>query len=310
MDKIKYQPHREYLKNNLKKINKKHDASHESISISKVDALFSEIITRTHAGEEINKLNLEEEFSILRLSAVCISIIALSIYDEESESGFVDVNWMDGVENPNPNFLIQMHLIQISNYAYSILTLAEKGLADPAKSLVRVITELIEQTLVIISDKTVMKSYISAKEEADATSNWYKLFGRGKLNKKLSKLEKDIGLPSDLIKSLDESRKSSNEYYSLSVHNSYISCVIGARAWNYDKDLASLCFFGGENCGIKSPIEHLNYNLWYFLLMFLSIMKNIHGFSLKDQNEELLKTAYSIFLTVDEVYRKKINGRE
>ena len=148
---------------------------------------------------------------------------------------------------------------------------------NSARALMRVTDELIWQSLVIISDQGHMREYVKAKTPGEANDTWQRLFGRGKLVRKIENLEKDFGFDDEYLGSMTKWRREAMAYYSQGVHHSYVATVVGLYSLGLDEKTAGHGIFGAPKVGLRGTINHLNFQLFYFINFFYEILEKKHS---------------------------------
>lgn len=303
MKKITIKEHREILKKQLKEVNRLYQNDPYKITIKNLDLLFSVIHKQKKESVKINDLYANEQFSLSRLSTTCIGCIALSVHSDYSEEDKSRLLPNDSEQNPDPNLILQSQLIQIANYSYSIIELCMQGLDSPARSLIRVLSELIHQTLITMSSKEDMTTFVNAREE-DATKTWYELFSTKKIKKKMSLIDHKLGFDSELINEMKQMRKRNLTFYSENVHHSYAATTIGARASRYKQNDYPLCFLGGENSMVQSTLRTLNDEIWLFLTYFFVIQNKLLQRTPQNLNDKSLwLEALSLHSTISIIHK-------
>jgi hypothetical protein len=151
---------------------------------------------------------LEDDLFFCSLGIVCIvHYFSALLHSKEENNPIVPITWLNKDGKPEPNFIIGNQLLQIINYSYSVSVLCKKGLDTPAKALIRSLIELIHQTLILISDRTLFLTYSQAHSTEEANSFWYKYMSKGRLNEMIDNLEKNIGMSNEEIEIIRDIRK-------------------------------------------------------------------------------------------------------
>lgn len=228
-------------------------------------------------GEESRQVihkQLGDELFLCNLAVGCITSVSLSIPKDNSEITFFPSSWFDE-KFPNPNFILRSHLIQIANFSLSIIKLVEIGLDNPARALLRACYELIWQTLVILTDKDILCKQSQLRSGKETTENWYKLFAKGKLNKRLAKIETDLGYPPEVVEEMKLWRKENQQFLSEAIHHSTFATNYGAFTRDFtDEENMNCNVMGAPSRASAFTIECLNSELCYFITLFFSIIDN------------------------------------
>lgn len=256
--------------NNINKTSKK--AFQKTIKITDFDSVISFLNARQKDGKEINSQFFENELTLANLSTLCIALISFSLSSSELDEEIFPKKWLTEDENPNANFILSNLLVQITNYSIAIIDLLEKGLDTPARALVRSISELCTQTIILIDSQDDFKEYIKGKDDNASNEIWYKLFSKNKMFEKISAIEKKIGHDDEFVNFFYNYRKERHQYFSESVHHSYISVNVGSYAFKcYKDDECENNLFGGDNAAISPPLYYLNTTLFMFTMFFYKI---------------------------------------
>lgn len=308
MKKIYNKNHRAIIKKHVRRHNKINDG--ESITLSGYDDFFKLIATGNLENITKNKEDLSEELSLCYLYAASVRLLSFTFSDKKTEQNLIPSDWLGEDIPPNPNFVFETLLSQICDYSYSVIKLAESGLDNPARSMVRVLSELVQQTLCLVANVNDFREYVAAHEDHEATKVWYELFGKGKLDKKLATIESALGLPEDLIFTLKEERTSTHKFYSQNIHHSFTASVVGSRSWAFNDDSCRDSFFGGHSSSLKAPLNALTRSLWYFNITFLAILNNLHGFKVPDLKDSFWVPYFAIRDASNEIFLESLkHGR-
>lgn len=296
-----FKAHRERVKSYIRYINARTPPENK-LSIKDVDSMEQFIRWASKEYPKGNKEHLAEPMSLAKMGIYCFGLMAFINSKEEASEQLFKTNWIDESGIPDPNFIFESTMIQISNYSFSIFNLIQLGLDNPARSLIRILTELFHQSLVLFSNPQDMLNYTVPDTSKESNEMWFKLFGKGKLTRKLEKLEDQLGFDKQLILELRETRKSNFEFYSQAVHNSCLATVVGSQAWSFEEDKSHLALFGGVNSAIKTPLDQLNYEIWYFLLMFTTILEKMHGAAPQDLKSQSWPEIWALYFSIKETY--------
>lgn len=299
MKKLTNKKLRALVKQNINNINKMSKKSFQkTIKVSDIDAIIAFINEKQKDGEKINSNFFNNALTLANLSTLCIAMISLSLYSSESDEEIFPKNWLSEAEIPNPNFILSNLLLQITNYSIAILDLLEKGLDNPARALVRSISELCNQTIILIDSQNDFKEYIKGNDENASNGIWYRLFSKNKMFAKISAIEKKIGHDDEFTNFYYTYRKERHQYFSESVHHSYIAVNLGAYAYkceNNDENVKNL--FGGENAAIDPPLYYLNTTLFMFIMFFYKIVNKP-----KNPDKEFWLESFALYQSIEPAY--------
>lgn len=272
----------------------------KSVKISDFDALIEHINNIQNNAKKKHQEYLTDELTLANLFVLCLSTVSLSLHSNEFHEEVFPKDWLSSDPNPNPNLILSNLLLQLTNYTLAIIDLIEKGLDSPARALVRTLSELSSQTLILIYFRDDFKEYIKGKDDELSTQIWYKLFAKNKMHKKLSIIEKESEMDNEFIQYMYNFRKEEYEFFSESIHHSYVSINLGSYAWECENEENSQkCLFGGENSSVRRTLNFLNTTLFFFVVSFFKLIK-------KPRNPDKLfwLEAYTLYSSVKELYLK------
>jgi len=299
MQKLSNKHLRTMVKHFIKEINSISKKNFDkSVKISDFDALITHINNIQNNAKKKHQTYFSNELTLANLFVLCLSTVSLSLHSDEYDEEIFPKDWLSSNPYPNPNFILSNLLLQLTNYTLAIIDLVEKGLDSPAKALARTISELSSQTLILIYFRDDFKEYVKGTDDKLSTEIWYKLFAKNKIHKKLSIIEKETETDKELIEYMYNFRKEEYEFFSESIHHSYISVNLGSYAWQCGNDEnAQKSLFGGENSSIKRTLSFLNTTLFFFIVNLFKIID-------KPKNPDKLfwLEAYSLYSSIKESY--------
>lgn len=274
----------------------------KAIHLSDIDDILA--LTHSNYSEAKNacKKHLSEKLSVISLAISCLAVLSLSVYDDDHEEELFPYDWISSDGTPNANFILQSMLIQLSNYALATVELIEKGLDTPARAVLRTTAELSYQMLCLIADREAFRSYTQATEETQSKSTWYSLFAQDRIHKRLAKIERQMGLPESLVLEMRELRMENVEFFSHAVHHSYLSVMVGSRAWDFESNTCGSGLFGGVNSASTPTVEHLLYTLYYFIIAFFGVFDKIYRIKPKNHSRDVWHSAFFLHFCVLETY--------
>lgn len=286
---------RSVLKTYLKKYS---DVSAKRLTLGDLDTMAGLLRSDRKEAQKKSKTALKKELSISYLSIVTLAVGSLAVNRRHPQKTAIRLDWIDGA---NPNWIIGSFLLQATNYSLAIVRLVEDGLDNPARCVLRALSEMCAQILVLSSDATQLSKYSKAITPKDAKQTWYELFAKkGRLAKDLRKLEEKFGLAHSVSLDFFGFREDLNLIHSQAVHHSFVSTVILAYAGDFrNKERAYLSLFGAASSASRETLEHLNTLLFYTLLMFRRILVTVHGFK-----APLDSRAWTSFYTLIECVEK------
>ncbi len=295
------------IKEYLKKLNKKLRCGDKKLKLSHIDDAYSGLFCSSKECKKDIRKNLLPQLSYSYLCISCLYYLTISIHNDKDDkcTSLFPKNYLSPKSNVDPNIIFNSLLTNITNFAVSTIRLIELGQVNSARVLLRSLMELCWQTLVLFANKDDLLEYIKpTNNNEEETEKWYRLFGRGRMNNKLKRIEKLLGFPEDISKLTDEDRKSSRELFSMSVHHSSITSVIGAYSWDFKDDMSHHAFLGKANHTSKETINSLYYTLWHFIVTFIAIRPKIHKMDLGNPEEVFWHEAIALYYCVKDIRPK------
>lgn len=126
--------------------------------------------------------------------------------------------------------LLRKIITQVS----SIRTLLRNGHADPAKTLIRALNETNDVLIVVMFDEDFKDKYGKVDELYDNNKFWYEEISKGKLNKRVESIFRNLNWSKEEIDEHFEYRKSETKFLSESVHSSFNSIFSNTFMYNMD----------------------------------------------------------------------------
>ena len=256
-----------------------------SFTLKDIDSLLQTYRDFEKESIECMSENMGNELLISRLFIGSISSICFGIESKEIGDSFFPEDWISESMKPDPDFVFSKFIVQVANYSLSVMSLAERGLDNSARALLRITNELIWEILVLVAYRDLLREYVKAETPEESTKVWYKLFGRGKLARKLSKLETELGVPDEYSSRKANLRRQNQQFYSQAVHLSFSATIYGAFGFEFDKDHLNLGILGSPSKASRMTINDLNTELDYFIYVFLLIIKRMHNLKTNLKNE-------------------------
>jgi hypothetical protein len=241
--------------------------------LSFIDVLSEMLIERGTIAFESTIENHKKE---LNFSYLCIMAIGLAARALESHDG-------DEFKHKGEQILLGNLITQISNNALAVVTLVEKGLDNQARSIVRILNELIWLTIVVFSNEEKMKTYVETFDESKERKLWSKHFNFKNLNKVLLDLEKKMGFPEDMIQDFEKGRRNNYYTYSKAIHSSMTAIIGGSFGTSIGEGKTiktEHILFGAPSIQSDRTLSSMNWELYYFLLMFYEILVKFRGVKL------------------------------
>ena len=277
------------------------DADEENLDSASVQEAVENIFVYArdmHTEAKISAAaHFNTELTMARSLVASLALMALALYGKDRASRIFPVDWVNSHGAPDPDVVIALGLSQLANYGYAVTDLVEKGLETPARALLRPAVELSEILVMIVGDKEVFRAYSSP--QTDAKDNWYQLFSRKRVEKRLASIERLFGMPEHWISYMREFRKEKTEFFSEAVHHSYRSIVIGGQPTVPGTDHVQLGLLGGPNIGSGVTLEHFTLSVSYCLNGLFALTENVYGFTLEVPMSNFWSAGERIFRAVD-----------
>lgn len=266
------------LKGYLKVLNKKLRHVHDrDLTLSDLEEIFKTSRGIRRASKKEIYKNMSSELSLTFLSISCCIFLTISIYKKEDEPNtLLPADWIDPKGLPNPNMVIADLLTQIVLFSISIIELVEKGLDNPARALTRTVIETTWQTLILLSSREDLKEYVKPDSFDETKEMWFKLFGKGRLQNKLAKIENSLNFDTESHKLLKAEREKAHQFFSESVHSGFVSSAVSSISWEFQSDNGTWSLLGGASRASLATIDCLNTNLFYFIRVFFAIITKLH----------------------------------
>lgn len=257
-----------------------------AITLRELNQFQSLIAATEKDARSIVKTRLEQEMYLFYLSLQCLTSISLALYDETgSHNSVFPIDWVsvDGV--PDPNFVLRNIIVQIVNYSLAIGTLIEDGLDYPARAILKTNNELIWQLLILLSNRTIFKNYCQYETEEQSLKKWQKLFAKGKIVEHIEKLEANLGLPKEYLKDLKLWRKDAQSFYDEALLHSFTATHARAFSLDFDNHEPSSAILGSASATSIKTLEHINYQLWYCIVLFFKVLDGNCNYKIPLENE-------------------------
>lgn len=265
---------RKELKEALKKANAKFKAVGAEVHLNYFDELAKLFHSnRRDSRKYYKKKSLQNDYNSIYLA--CISFLALSVYHEGAyEEELLPVNWLSESGKPNPNFVLRRLLTSLLNDSLAIKFLLKEGFDVQARILLRSTLELTWQILILFYNRDDFSRYCKAEFSDEIKKTYFSLFSRDKTYNKLKEIESALTneFEHEMLNSLKKHRQENFDFYSHIAHNSFNSVVFGSMNFIPNTDGLTDGIFGGVTEATEQTLKALNYNLWYFIMIFIAIM--------------------------------------
>ncbi len=256
-----------------------------NVNITEIDGIGSLLQERVNESRKESKEYLSKELSMAFLGVETLGILSLCIDSEKNENEPINSNWIKN-SNPNPNFILQQLVVQLTNYSLSVLHLIEVGLDSSSRPIVRSIHELSLLIIVLLIDKDRMNLFIQDLDRKEEKKIWSQYFNFKNLNTVLKEFENTLAYPEDLKKKLEEIRINVYAEYSQSLHNSYTSSILSAFSSPLEaSEELNINLFGKYSVTSKQILYDLCLSLFNFIASIHPLFEKYHNFTIPIDNK-------------------------
>ncbi len=249
-----------------------------TFTLRDLDDIFrkSRVVSKQCCAEIQEKL--KQPISLANLIIASCYCLALALHDSGKDDNLFPSDWLASKSSPNPNIILQALVSQLTNFSIAIVNLVEQGLDNQARSLVRTVIELSWQIIIISTYKKDFIEYakLDVDDSDEATQAWFKLFGHGRMYKKLIEIDKLLGFNEEMTIKNKELREMLYSFFSQSIHHSKFAVFEGSWPLNLKKEKRIFSILGAASHSSHLTIGYLNIALWYFHRLFYCIIFNLH----------------------------------
>jgi hypothetical protein len=269
---------REFIRDKVHSLNKKYDyISDEIVTVDGLNYIFEKNSEVREQSLQKALKNLDKQISSSNLLTCCLFTLACSVYSEKEIEGILPKQWISINGKPDPKHVFGFPITQLCQFAISVIELAEKGLDNAARVVLRSFIELTWQLIILLYYREDLKKYVVPEEQNDVNRVWWELFGKGKIQKKLSAIEENLGFDSETREKYSNYRKDIYQFFSESVHHSHINSIVSSVIWNFHEDSGAWTALGGAGLRSDATLTTLTTSGLYFLDMFFMILEDYHG---------------------------------
>lgn len=269
---------REFFKKNLKKYNDKYGYIGASkFTLAGLDGIFQLNRKERKRSQSTCLPHLDMHLGLANLLTACIFSLTCSVSSEKNENGILPQDWVNESTKPSPNTVFGALLTQLTQLSISITELTERGLDNSARIILRSVIELTWQILILVYFREDLKQYVKAESIEEANQTWWKLFGKGKIQKKLHQIEEDLAIDSSEGNLLKIERKDVYQFISESVHHGYGNSVVASIVWEFEEEMGAWCALGGASARSDGTLAIFINTALYFIDMFVLILNKYHG---------------------------------
>ena len=141
------------------------------------------------------------------------------------------------------------------------------------------------QLLVLMADRSIFQDYCQCETEEESIKKWYLLFANGKLSARIEIMEAQLGLPQQYLDDLKLWRREAQQFYYKSVMHSFSTIRTGAFSLDFDDDEMRSAILGSASATSIKTLEHINFQLWYCIVLFFKVLENLNGFKVPLNNQ-------------------------
>lgn len=275
--------YRKIASETFRRFNKKFELKGQKrINLRTLDSAISLLKHFPDESEQEISLEYKDEIELCKLNTLVIALLSIISRDSEDEKPILNKSF------PANGSQLCSFLANIANTSQSALILILKGFDTQARILLRTLDERILQAIVLFNSEQDYKTWHAGESESDAKAAHYQLFSKkGRLQKKIKALEKEmLGSEFD-AEQIERWRQEQNESFSMAVHGSMASVMVGSWAFTLD-DEEKIVFpnvFGHASSASRRSLSHLLFQLFYFNTFFLGLLRSVHDWAPDESNE-------------------------
>jgi len=280
----------EYLKENIDRISANYDhIDKEPVVLDRLNYIFEKNSEVRETSVDTSLKTLANQISTSNLLSCCLFTLACSVYSDKDIEGIFPKQWITFEGKPDPKMVFGCAITQLCSFSISIVELAEKGLDNAARVVLRSFIELSWQTIILLYFRDDLKRYVVPEEQEEVNRVWWELFGRGKIQKKLSLIEENLGFEPESLQKYKKYRKDVYQFFSESVHHSSINSLVSSLIGDFEEDKFQWKPLGGAGIRSDATLFTLTLSGLYFLDMFFVIVQDYHGTDIADLTEHYYK---------------------
>ena len=251
--------------------------SNPNIDNESLESFIQAILDKKLSAKEAISQSFSKDLNLAYAGVYIIGYTAL-IVNKEGNPSVIPVDWINVQNVPNPNTLLENFLINLANHSLAVINLIESGYDFSARIILRALLELSWIAIYVVADRNTMQMYAQDLDDESERKMYNQLFGWGKLRTNLSRIEKNLEMPNDIVDVLSRARNHAYKYYSQIVHNSYPVVTIGAYGYSLEKDKTlEFGLFGVLSAGSKQTLYNLNEAIFYFIGMLSQVFVRVYG---------------------------------
>jgi hypothetical protein len=209
----------------------------------------------------------------------------------ERRERVLPTDWTRPGGRPDPDFVLRNRIVQTINHSLAISRLFEDGLNNSARALARVNHEACLQTIVLCADRDVMIEHCSAHTPEDAVQVWYRHFTKKKLARQID------GIGGAIRQQLGGKRKRKGdrdgsdpvfEWFSDSVHSSFMASNVGAYATDADTGKIVSVLYGEADADAESALFAVNGSLIHSTALLFAVLVLRHDLIVEPTSRPLV----------------------
>jgi len=185
-------------------------------------------------------------------------------------------------ENCKSNSLrMAMVLVGAScTHAVALRRLVLSGLDSPARAILRSLDEHLTACIVLLHDRDLANAFQRAQDLQDASEFWHKNLTTKAINKRLNKIEMELGLDAESSQEIREWRKEEIKTYSQAIHPSYVSAALAMKTMcASEPNTHRISILGRASALSERTLNYACKIIWYFSrLGFLFLFNKYNEF--------------------------------
>ncbi len=274
---------------------RRENPSHHKLLLRDIDSHLSAFDSLKLDSRRLSSRFLTDALYLANLHITPICFLALASNKNKGESEIVRDDF------PANDFQLACQLTRIANTSVCIVQLVRDGFDTQARILLRSLNESVYQLLILFSDAADYQIYQGATSVEDTKRIWYELFGgKKRLLKKLSALERVLGVPQRATDYLDSWRAGAMDFYGETIHHGVYSATWGSLSRDFEEDQVHLALLGMASPSSRSTLDHLTFQLQYFSRMIQALLLQVHHW-VPDMDSEYVYKYFAMDHVLDEL---------
>lgn len=295
----------------LRQFNKKHQLSDKNkINLKVFDGFFKLINNSHYSPQKTIEEHYAEQLYLLNLLQTALgSFVLMSL--KSTPRGVEDKNII--LKKGFYDIHLRSFISDVCNTSSAIITLIKQGYDTQSRILARTLDERIYQCLILFTSIEDYEVWRKAESNEDAKNAHYNLFSKkNRLLKKVRELDRKYLKDDDNDNETQLWRKESGDYYSLAVHGSSASVIVGSFSFSFDGTQARPNIFGCPSSASKGVLKHVIYQLTHFLALLQRILYDEHKWvpDISNDLDKLCMASYEVATKASIIWLLEAYGEE